>query len=287
MPTFTAANPNVISTAGFFVDTYTYDPLYADATVSQSANIAGSLGVLKRGTVLFGPAAGSPITNATLLTTVATGAVQRCILAVDTDTTGGQVTSLVYTQGKFLDTAITFSSSGAASDCANLWDFGIYVLTVEQRSGILVPMMKLPATGGPLPQSMSVKDAAQATKDQVEALKAAMAAFQPAKPPEPPPPSGLEPAWAIVAFGEPKPTQEQQVKDQIAQGLSDLAANEQKALDDLKTQQEQQLSQLLQQQQQARAQYQKQCQAALDQAKQADAQAQAPPTQQPPRQSGY
>src|SRR5215831_5295160 len=142
MPTFTAANPNVISTAGFFSDTFNFDPLYAYDTISQSANIAGGLGVLKRGTVLFGPIPPAPITNATLLTTVATGASARVILAQDIDTTGGQVTGLVYTQGKFLDTAMTFSSLGAASDAYTLWDQGIYVLTVEQRSGILVPMMK-------------------------------------------------------------------------------------------------------------------------------------------------
>src|SRR5215472_1958762 len=110
MPTFSAANPKVISTAGFFADTFNFDPLYASDTVTQSANIAGGLGVLSRGTVLFGPLSGQPITTATLLTTTATGAVQRVILAQDIDTTGGQVTGIVYTQGKFLDTAMTFSS---------------------------------------------------------------------------------------------------------------------------------------------------------------------------------
>jgi len=79
----------------------------------------------------------------------------RVILAQDIDTgTGGNVTGLVYTQGKFLDTAMTFSTNGAASDVAQLWNVGVYVVSVEQRSGILVPIKDLPGTGGPLPQSL-------------------------------------------------------------------------------------------------------------------------------------
>jgi hypothetical protein len=94
-----------------------------------------------------------------VLTPVSGTGVARCILAADIDTTGGQATGIVYTQGKFLDTAMTFSAAGAASDVANLWDFGVYVLTVEQRSGLLVPMTGLPATGGPLPQTIATTDA--------------------------------------------------------------------------------------------------------------------------------
>ena len=157
-------SPNPINTASFRSDTFTYDPLLASECISQSANIAGSLGVLKRGTVLFGPAVGTPITTSTLLTTTfSTGLAPRGILAQDIDTTAGQVTGLIYTQGKFLDTAMTFSSQGAASDAANLADIGIYVMTVEQRSGKLVPMMSLPVTGGPLPLEASPEPAAEAS----------------------------------------------------------------------------------------------------------------------------
>jgi hypothetical protein len=143
----TGANPAVNSTAGFLTDPFTYDPLLAGECISESAVIAHSLGVLKRGTVLLGAAVGSVMGT---LTTAA--GVARAILAQDIDTgTGSNVTGLVYTQGKFLDTAMTFSTNGAASDVAQLWESGIYVLSVEQRSGKLVPIKDLPGTSGPLP----------------------------------------------------------------------------------------------------------------------------------------
>jgi hypothetical protein len=104
--------------------------------------------------VLYGPTYGAPIIGTTVLTPVSGTGVARCILAADIDTTGGQATGIVYTQGKFLDTAMTFSAAGAAADVAELWQFGVFVLTVEQRSGLLVPMTGLPATGGPLPQTV-------------------------------------------------------------------------------------------------------------------------------------
>jgi hypothetical protein len=240
-----------ISKASFISNTYTFDPLYADETIAQSANIAGALGVLVRGTVLCGPAPGTPVTQATLLTTVVTGAQARFILAQDIDTTGGQVTGVVYSQGKFLDTAMTFTSQGAALDVAQLRQFGIYVLTVEQRSGLLVPAMKLPATGGPLPQLLTRKEAAQATKEEVEAIKAAMAAWTP----EPEPPRGQMPAWAIAAFGEAKETAEQAAKDKAADEASDLAAKQKKALEELHAKQVKELGALEHQQQEERAQF--------------------------------
>jgi hypothetical protein len=263
-----------ISKASFFSNTYTFDPLYADETIAQSANIAGALGVLVRGTVLCGPAPGTPVTQATLLTTVVTGAQARFILAQDIDTTGGQVTGVVYSQGKFLDTAMTFTSQGAALDVAQLRQFGIYVLTVEQRSGILVPAMKLPATGGPLPQALSPKDAAQASKEEVAAIKAAIAAWTP--PPEPPQPRGQEPAWAIAAFGEPTLTPEDQARQKAAQDASDLAAKQQKALADLEAKQAKETSDLQQQQQEERAQFVQKTTDALKQT-----QAQTPPPAAP------
>jgi hypothetical protein len=144
----TGANPAVVSTAGFWTDPFTFDPLLAGECISQSAIIAHSLGVLKRGTVLLGAAVGTVMGTLTTASGVA-----RAILAADIDTgTGGNVTGLVYTQGKFLDTAMTFSTNGAQSDVAQLWESGIYVLSVEQRSGKLVPIKDLPVIAGPLPQ---------------------------------------------------------------------------------------------------------------------------------------
>jgi hypothetical protein len=265
-----------VSKASFYSNTYNYDPLYASDTVAQSANIAGGLGVLTRGTVLFGPVSPNPITVTTLLTTVPTAATARAILAADIDTTGGQVTGLVYTQGKFLDTAMTFSSQGAAADCAELWDWGIYVLTVEQRSGILVPMMKLPTTGGPLPQNLSAKDSLQATRDEVAAIQSAMAAY-PTGVPQPPAAGIKEPAWAIAQFGMSKPTQEQQVQAQTAIAADALATQQQQQLDALTAQQNQQMSDLLKAQAQQRQQLADQQKAAMAQAQQADQTAAAPP----------
>jgi hypothetical protein len=257
-----------ISKASFISNLYTFDPLYADDTIAQSANIAGGLNaagsVLPRGTVLCGPLPGLPVTQATLLTTVVTGAQARFILAQDIDTSGGQVTGVVYSQGKFLDTAMTFTSQGAALDCAQLRQFGIYVLTVEQRSGILVPMMKLPATGGPLPQQLSPKDAAQASKEEVEAIKAAMAAWTP----EPEPPRGQMPAWAIAAFGEPKETAAQAARDKAAEKAWELAAEQKKALEELHAKQVKELAALEKKQQDDRAKFVKDT---LEAAKQAEA----------------
>jgi len=254
-----------VSVASFYSNTYNFDPLYAYDTIAQSANIAGSLGVLKRGTVLFGPIGPAPITNSTLLTTVPTGASARVILAQDIDTTGGQVTGLVYTQGRFLDTAMTFSSNGAASDCSALWDYGVYVLTVMQRSGILVPMMKLPATGGPLPQSLGAKDAKAASDAEVKAIKDAIAAFNPltAQPPEPPTPTGKEPAWAIAQFGEPKPTPEDQAKEKNAEKADELSVKQKKEMADLSAEFEKQLSDLARKQSDEREKLAKQSADAL------------------------
>ena len=258
-----------ISTASFWSNPYTFDPLYASDTVSQSANIAGGLGLLIRGTVLFGPLQNLPVTVATLLTTVPTGASARFILASDIDTTAGQVTGLVYSQGKFLDTAMTFSSQGAALDTAQLWDFGIYVLTVEQRSGMLVPMMKLPATGGPLPQTLTRKQQAQATKEEVEALKAAMGAFSPpAGAGEPP--GNRDPAWAVAAFGERDSTKEEQARDKAADEISDLQDKQTKAQQELAAKQAKELGDLNKKQTEERATLAKQEADAIKQAQQTD-----------------
>jgi hypothetical protein len=171
MPVFGTPQPGVVNVAAFQSDTYNYDPLLASETISQSAKIAPSLGVLLRGTVLYGPTSGSPLTTATNLTTVATGAFARAILAQDIDTgTGAAVTGLIYTAGSFLDTAMIFGSKGALQDSADLWLFDIHVLTVEQRSGKLVPMISLPATGGPMPQVALPEDEVEMSEEDRKAI---------------------------------------------------------------------------------------------------------------------
>jgi hypothetical protein len=199
-----SVNPNPISTAGFRSDPFDYSELYASETVSQSAEIAGGLGFLKRGTVLFGPLAGTPITGAVALTTAPGALAARCILAADIDTSSGEIMGLVYTQGKFLDTGLIFSSAGAAKDVAQLWTFGIYVLSVMNRAGLLLPMINLPATGGPLPQAaLSPEDAKEAIEREIAAIKAAGPLPQPRGPESMPRyrhHPNQQPAWAEVAF---------------------------------------------------------------------------------------
>jgi hypothetical protein len=107
-------------------DAFGYDILNLGHEISQSAMIAGGLGPLKRGTVLFGPAPGMPITRDTLLTT-AGGGTARCILSKDADASGEPFEALVYTQGKFSANGITFTSQGVQSDQAQLWVVGIYI----------------------------------------------------------------------------------------------------------------------------------------------------------------
>jgi hypothetical protein len=143
-------NINPISTASFTSNSFVYDPLYADETVSISAQLSSGQGVLQRGQVLCGWAVGTA-RNVPLSTTGSACA----ILANTTDTgTGGPVTAVVYVQGKFLAPALIASGNGLELDSAELWNVGIYVLTAQQQSGKLVPWSAFPATPGvPMPSA--------------------------------------------------------------------------------------------------------------------------------------
>jgi hypothetical protein len=245
---------NVQSVAGFWTDTFTQsDPLLASECISQGVKINGGLGVLKRGTVLFGPLVGVPITTVTPLTTVPTGATARAILAQDVDTSSGQVAGLVYTQGKFLDTGMIFTSNGAASDAAQLWQFGIYVLTVLQASGKLVPMVSLPATGGPLAASMTSEEAAKANQEQIDAIKAAIDVFQPGVEEVPIGRRGQDPAWATAAFGEREPSKEETALDKANDHDIELRRKHQKAIEELQAKQAKELHELHRKQHEERA----------------------------------
>lgn len=146
-----ATNPSTfpISQASFVSNTFTFDPLLAGECLSQSALISPGQGTLKRGQVLCGWDPGTA-RNLALSTT----GTACAILAQDIDTgTGAPVMGVVYTQGKFLVTALIASGNGLELDAAELWATGMYVMTVEQRSGLLIPWSSFPATPGvPLPQ---------------------------------------------------------------------------------------------------------------------------------------
>jgi hypothetical protein len=250
----------------FTTDTYNFDPLLAAECISQSATIAASLGVLKRGTVLYGAAVGAAMGT---LTTVVGALVPRAILAQDINTgTGSAVTGLVYTQGKFLDTAMTFSSKGAALDAAGLWDIGCYVLTVLQRSGLLVPFNSLPGTGGPLPQMLSIKDQEKAEDEEVERIRNAKLAYAPpGTVPVPPGPGVLrQPPWAIAEYGDLPQTPTEEAWKEAAEEAGTLEEKHRKALADLEAKQAEERSKLAKQQTDERDKYTTQAQKDLQQA---------------------
>jgi hypothetical protein len=211
--------------------------------------------------------------------TTASGGSARCILAQDTDTTTGAVIGLVYTQGKFLNTAMVFSSQGAQLDCAQLWQFGVYVLTVLQRSGLLVPMMNLPTTGGAMPANLSADQLAKASEREVDAIRSAIEAYRPAGVAyQPPPPRAVEAPWAIAAFGEPTLTPEQEAKQDAAEKAGELADQQQKALQELQAKQAKELGDLFKQQQAERTKQSEEAQEAI----QAAREKQSPPRPVPP-----
>ncbi|HEY1242184.1 MAG TPA: hypothetical protein VGF16_16585 [Bryobacteraceae bacterium] len=274
------ASPGVISTASFWSNTFNYDPLFASETISQSAPIAPSLGVLKRGQVLSGWAAGGARTGNLSLTGAACA-----ILAQDIDTgAGGAVTGLVYTQGKFLDTSLIWGTGGPAAQYPQLWQNGIYTLTVEQRSGILVPMTGLPAGSGPMPQALGPKEAKAQTQKEVDAIKAALEAWKPGSAGVPIAGSSAaskDPAWATAAFGERPETKTGQAQDQAAEKSEELQAKQQQELDELLQKQREELSELGKKQMQETQKAQQDAQKQLQQAQQADEKAaQQQPAQQ-------
>jgi hypothetical protein len=267
--------------ASFSSNTYNFDPLLADECLSKSGKIGPGQGILKRGTVLGGVAAGSAPTGVTPF--VYGNSPACCILAQDIDTgTGAAVTGLVYTQGKFLDTGMIFSANGAATDVAQLWNVGIYVLTVEQRSGLLVPLMNLPTTGaGPLPQQLTPEEARKASKDQVEAIRAAIdAALPPGAPFEPDLPRNFQdPAWAVAAFGDREQSKEEAARDKAAESALDLRQKQLKSLSEVEAKHARELADLHHRLHEERAQHAKQTEESIRQAKGNS----APPSQALPK----
>jgi hypothetical protein len=197
-------NPRPISTASFRSDVFSYDPLYASETISRSGTLTGfpANSLVARGTVLFGSAPGVPQTGPYSYS----GSDARAILAADvTMPAAGNANCLVYIQGKFLESGMTFSAAGAASDAASLWTFGIYVLDVMDRTGLMVPLPLDNLVQQEGPPQMDEESRKKAIAAEIAAIRAAG--------PQPPPtradaapryrhhPEGPPmPAWATVAF---------------------------------------------------------------------------------------
>ena len=144
------------------------------------------------------------------------------------------------------------------------------MLTVEQRSGLLVPWRSFPATPGvPLPQNLSPAEARKANQEQVDAIRAAIDAGNPDLPPEPPIlAKGQDPAWAQVAFGERDPTREEAAREKIAQSGNDLRLRQHKDLSELEAKHAKELGDLHRRLHEERGQHTKQSEDHMKQARQ-------------------
>ena len=112
--------------AGFSSTSYTYDELVAGETISVSGVVTTGQGVLLRGTILGKDGATGKWARATALT-------PGGILAHDVDTTAGDVTSVVYVQGKFKDNVVILPPATTLAQArAALWDSGVYLLDVQE-----------------------------------------------------------------------------------------------------------------------------------------------------------
>ena len=109
---------------------FNYDQLVASETVSRGGTMTSGAGVVKRGTIV----GLSGTTGKYTKTDPATG-----ILAQDCDATAADVGCVVYVQGKFAISGIIWPAAGShASHTALLHDLGIYILSVELESGLLM-----------------------------------------------------------------------------------------------------------------------------------------------------
>jgi hypothetical protein len=111
--------------ASFSTTSYAYDELVAGETVSTSGVVTAGQGVLLRGTVMGKDAATGKWARAT--------APPAGILAHDIDTTPGDVTGVVYVQGKFKDNVVILPAATTLADTRKaLWDTGVYLLDVQE-----------------------------------------------------------------------------------------------------------------------------------------------------------
>src|SRR5262245_61068684 len=116
--------------ASFSSTDFTYDQLVASETVSRSGIMTSGAGVVKRGTIVGVASATGKYTKTD---------AASAIVAEDCDATSADAACVVYVQGKFLATGITWPAAGAHSvHTALLHDLGIYILSAIDESGQLV-----------------------------------------------------------------------------------------------------------------------------------------------------
>lgn len=110
--------------AGYSSDSYSYDELVAGETISVSGVVASGGGVLLRGQIV-----GKAVATGKWATTEA----PLGILAHDVDATSADVTTVIYTQGKFKDNAVILPpATSLAQARAALHDTGVYLLDVQE-----------------------------------------------------------------------------------------------------------------------------------------------------------
>jgi hypothetical protein len=111
--------------ASYSKDAYTYDELVAGETVSVSGTVLTGQGVLIRGTILGKDGATGKWARAT---TPPAG-----ILVHDVDTSAGDVTGIIHTQGKYKDNVIILPAGKTLAETRTaLWDTGVYLLDVQE-----------------------------------------------------------------------------------------------------------------------------------------------------------
>lgn len=116
--------------ASFSTAQFDFDQLVASETISRGGTMTSGEGAVKRGTIVGLNTTSGKYTK----TDPATG-----ILAEDCDATSADAPCVVYVQGKFLVTGVTFPAAGShASHTALLHDLGVYLLSVHNEPGLLV-----------------------------------------------------------------------------------------------------------------------------------------------------
>ena len=111
--------------AGYGTSGTSYDELVAGETISVSGVLLAGQGLLLRGTIMGKDGA--------------TGKWDRSvsppmgILVHDTDTAAGDITSVIYVQGKFKDNVVILPVGKTLAETrAALWNTGVYLLDVQE-----------------------------------------------------------------------------------------------------------------------------------------------------------
>lgn len=116
---------------------FPYRTLVSGETVTRSVTAKAGEGLLKRGQIMGKEAATGKYMKAS--------APASAIVAEDVDATAADVLAAVYVQGRFkANTVILPPATTLAQAREQLWDFGIYLETVEETTGLIVRSIEAP-----------------------------------------------------------------------------------------------------------------------------------------------